>query len=50
VAKTLSNQVLKTNDKAPPFKLKGVDGKMYSLEDFNCNCALLFSYVTIVHT
>jgi hypothetical protein len=30
VAKTLSNQVLKTNEKAYPFKLKGVDGKMSS--------------------
>jgi glutathione peroxidase-family protein len=26
---------------APSFKLKGVDGKMYSLEDFNCKCALV---------
>jgi len=41
VAKTLSNQVLKTNEKAPTFKLKGVDGKMSSLEDFNCKCALV---------
>lgn len=41
MAKTLSNQVLKTNEKVPPFKLKGVDGKMYSLEDFNCKCALV---------
>lgn len=41
MAKTLSNQILKTNEKAPPFKLKGVDGKMYSLEDFNCKCALV---------
>ncbi len=41
MAKTFSNQVLKTNEKAPPFKLKGVDGKMYSLEDFNCKCVLV---------
>ena len=41
MAKTLSNQVLKTNEKAPPFQLKGVDGKIYSLEDFNCKCALV---------
>jgi peroxiredoxin len=41
VAKTHSNHVLKTNEKAPPFKLKGVNGKMYSLEDFNCKCALV---------
>ncbi len=41
MAKTLSNQVLKTNEKAPSFKLKGVDGKMYSLEEFNCKCALV---------
>ena len=41
MAKTLSTQVLKTNEKTSPFKLKGVDGKMYSLEDFNCKCALV---------
>lgn len=41
MAKTLSNQVLKTNEKAPSFKLKDVDGKMYSLEEFNCKCALV---------
>jgi peroxiredoxin len=41
LVKTLSTQVLKTNEKAPPFKLKGVDGKIYSLEDFNCKCALV---------
>jgi peroxiredoxin len=41
VAKTHSNHVLKTNEKAPPIKLKGVDGKMYSLEDFNSKCALV---------
>ncbi|MDP9197531.1 MAG: thioredoxin family protein [Thermoproteota archaeon] len=41
MAKTLSNQVLKINEKAPAFKLKSVDGKIYSLEDFNCKCALV---------
>jgi len=41
MAKTLSSQVLKTGEKAPVFQLKGVDGKMYSLEDFNSKSVLV---------
>ena len=41
MVKTLSNQVLKINESAPSFRLKGVDGKIYSLEEFNSKCALV---------
>ena len=41
MVKTLSNQVLKINESAPSFRLKGVDGKTYSLEEFNSKCALV---------
>jgi len=35
MAKTFSNQVLKANSIAPPFSLKGVDAKKYTLKDFS---------------
>ena len=41
MVKTLSNQVLKINENAPSFRLKGVDGKIYSLEEFNPKCTLV---------
>src|SRR6478736_8494566 len=41
MVKTLSNQVLKINESATSFRLKGVDGKIYSLEEFNFKCALV---------
>jgi peroxiredoxin len=41
MARTLSSQVLKTGEKAPVFQLKGVDGKMYSLGDFNSKSVLV---------
>src|SRR6476660_8166672 len=41
MVKTLSNQVLKINENAQSFRLKGVDGKIYSLEEFNPKCTLV---------
>ena len=41
MAKTLSNQTLKADSKAPSFSLKGVDGKVYSPEDFKGKCLLV---------
>lgn len=35
MVKTLSNQTLKANEKAPAFSLKGLDSKVMNLEDFN---------------
>ena len=43
MVKTLSNQALKINASAPSFRLKGVDGKTDSLEEFNSNCTLVVS-------
>jgi peroxiredoxin len=37
MVKMESSQILKTGYKAPDFNLIGVDGKMYSLNDFNSN-------------
>ena len=34
MVKTLSDQMLKTGQKAPDFNLKNIDGKMYSLKSF----------------
>ncbi len=45
MVKTLSNQMLKTGQKAPDFNLKGVDGKMYSLKDFAGAEALLVVFI-----
>jgi peroxiredoxin len=41
MAKTFSNQVLKANSIAPPFSLKGVDAKKYTLKDFSGKCLLV---------
>jgi peroxiredoxin len=41
MARTLSSQVLKTGEKAPVFQLKGVDGKKYSLDDFDSKSVLV---------
>jgi peroxiredoxin len=41
MARTLSNQMLKTRAMAPDFNLKGVDGKMYSLKSFNSDALLI---------
>jgi peroxiredoxin len=48
MARTLSSQVLKTGEKAPSFQLKGVDGKMYSLDNFNSKSVLVVFIVIIV--
>jgi peroxiredoxin len=41
MARTLSVQKLKRGDKAPDFKLLGVDGKYYSLDDFKKDALLI---------
>lgn len=41
MVKTLSSQTLQVGQKAPDFKLKGVDGKMYSLNDFDAKALLV---------
>ena len=41
MVKTASTQILRTGQKSPNFRLKGVDGKMYSLEDFNSKSLLV---------
>lgn len=42
MVKTASSpQVLKTGNKAPDFKLKGVDGKMHSLQDYKSKATLI---------
>lgn len=41
MVKTASTQVLRTGQKSPHFRLKGVDDKMYSLEDFNSKSLLV---------
>ena len=41
MVKTESIQILKTGDRAPNFNLIGVDGKMYSLNDFNSKTLLV---------
>ena len=41
MVKTESSQILKTGYKAPDFNLIGVDGKMYSLNDFNSKTLLV---------
>jgi peroxiredoxin len=41
MVKTASTQILRTGQKSPHFRLKGVDGKMYSLEDFNSKSLLV---------
>ncbi|GIU71479.1 MAG: thioredoxin family protein [Candidatus Nitrosocaldaceae archaeon] len=41
MARTLSMQKLKKGDKAPNFRLLGVDGKYYTLDDFNADALLI---------
>ena len=41
MVKTESSQILKTGYKAPDFNLIGVDGKMYSLNNFNSKSILV---------
>ena len=41
MVKTESSQILKTGYKAPDFNLIGVDGKMYSLNNFNSKTILV---------
>jgi peroxiredoxin len=41
MVKTESSQILKTGYKAPHFNLIGVDGKIYSLNDFNSKTLLV---------
>lgn len=41
MVKTESSQILKTGYSAPDFRLIGVDGKMYSLNDFNSKTLLV---------
>ncbi len=41
MVKTPSSQVLQVGKKAPDFNLKGVDGKMYSLNDFDSKALLI---------
>lgn len=45
MVKTASSQVLKINEKAPNFKLKGIDEKIYSLEDFSASKLLLVVFI-----
>ena len=41
MVKTESSQKLKTSQKAPDFNLIGIDGKLYSLNDFNSKSLLI---------
>ncbi len=41
MVKTESSQKLKTGQKAPDFNLLGIDGKLYSLNDFNSKTLLI---------
>jgi peroxiredoxin len=41
MVKTASTQVLRTGQKSPHFKLKGIDDKMHSLDDFNSKSLLV---------
>ena len=41
MVKTESSQKLKTGQKAPDFNLIGIDGKLYSLNDFNSKTLLI---------
>ena len=45
MVKTASAQVLKTGQRSPHFKLKGVDNKMYSLDDFTSTKSLLIVFI-----
>lgn len=41
MVKTLSSQTLQVGQKAPDFTLKGIDGKTYSLKDFDSKALLV---------
>jgi peroxiredoxin len=41
MVKTASTRTLRTGQRSPHFRLKGVDGKMYSLEDFSSKSLLV---------
>ncbi len=41
MARTFSNQMLKIGEKAPIFKLRGVDNNIYSLTNFDSDCILV---------
>ena len=41
MARTYSNQTLKIGEKAPTFKLRGVDNNFYSLTNIESNCVLI---------
>jgi peroxiredoxin len=45
MVKTISSQVLKTGEKSPDFKLKGVDNNIYSLKDFSSSNSLLVVFI-----
>jgi peroxiredoxin len=45
MVRTLSDQMLKTGQKAPDFNLKGIDDKMYSLKSFDGKDALLIVFI-----
>ncbi|MGB6674640.1 MAG: thioredoxin family protein [Candidatus Nitrosopolaris sp.] len=41
MARTVSSQLLKVGEKAPDFRLKGVDNKLYSMKDFKSELVLV---------
>jgi peroxiredoxin len=41
MARTTSTQLLKVGEKAPEFRLKGVDNNLYSIKDFRSNAVLV---------
>jgi peroxiredoxin len=41
MARTISSQLLKVGEKAPEFRLKGVDNKLYSMKDFSSKSVLV---------
>lgn len=45
MVKTASAQVLKTGQRSPYFELKGVDSKMYSLDDSTSSKSLLIVFI-----
>ncbi len=45
MVKTLSDQMLRTGQKAPDFNLKGIDDKMYSLKSFDGKDGLLIVFI-----
>ena len=45
MARTASSQVLRTGQVAPDFRLKGVDNKVYTLNDFKSSKCLLVIFI-----